>query len=153
MKKLLFILVLLPLNLYAIDKNPVEFTTPAQEALYQELINKLRCVVCQNQSLADSNAELAQDLREQVRQMILNGQGEIQVTDFLVSRYGDFVLYDPPLSSKTYLLWLGPFLLYIVALMAIFYFIRRHAKTTQHTSQLSTEDQQKLTQLLEEQGK
>ena len=110
-------------------------------------------MVCQNQSLADSNAELAQDLREQVRQMVLSGQQEAQVTDYLVARYGEFVLYDPPLQPKTWLLWLGPFLLCIAALIAIFFFFFRHAKVTQTSSALSTEEQEKLEQLLDQQGK
>jgi len=83
-----------------VDKNPIEFANVEQEERFSNLINELRCVVCQNQSVADSNAELAQDVRDLVRNKILEGQTDLQITDFLVDRYGDFVLYNPPLKPK-----------------------------------------------------
>jgi cytochrome c-type biogenesis protein CcmH len=87
------------------------FDSPAQEAQFRDLVAKLRCLVCQNESLAGSQAELAQDLRNEVYEMMRAGQSEDEILTFLVDRYGDFVLYDPPLKPSTYLLWFGPFVL------------------------------------------
>jgi cytochrome c-type biogenesis protein CcmH len=87
------------------------FDTPAQEQEFRDLIGKLRCLVCQNESLAASQADLAQDLREEVYGMMRSGKGKDEIVEFLVSRYGDFVLYRPPVKPSTYLLWFGPFLL------------------------------------------
>jgi len=87
---------------------------PAAEALearLQKLETELRCLVCQNQTLADSNAELASDLRKEVRELALAGKSDDEIRAYLVARYGDFVLYDPPLKAITALLWLGPFVL------------------------------------------
>lgn len=86
---------------------------PALDARLMKLAEELRCLVCQNQSLADSHAELAQDLKKQVREMLQQGMSDQQIIDFLVQRYGDFVLYRPPVKSTTWLLWGGPFLLLI----------------------------------------
>ncbi len=89
------------------------FDDPAKESLYRQLVADLRCLVCQNQNLADSNAELAVDLRRQVHEMVTRGDTGDQVTDYMVQRYGEFVLYSPPMNARTALLWLGP----IVALL------------------------------------
>ncbi len=86
-----------------------QFPSPELEARYQHLIEQLRCLVCQNQSLADSNADLAEDLRDEVYTMLLAGKRDAEIVDFLVQRYGDFVLYKPPVKKTTWLLWFGPF--------------------------------------------
>lgn len=96
-----------------------EFESPEQQAEFRELIGKLRCLVCQNESLAGSQAELAQDLRNEVYRMMRAGQSQDEILDFLVDRYGDFVLYDPPLKPSTYLLWFGPFVLIGIAGFAV----------------------------------
>jgi len=83
----------------------------ALEARLKKLETELRCLVCQNQTLADSNASLAEDLRVEVRQLALAGKSDDEIRAYLVARYGDFVLYDPPLKATTSLLWLGPFVL------------------------------------------
>lgn len=88
-----------------------QFQSPAQEHEFRDLIGKLRCLVCQNESLAGSQAELAQDLREEVYRMMQEGKAKDEIIEFLVARYGDFVLYQPPIKPSTYLLWFGPFLL------------------------------------------
>ncbi|MDM8559618.1 cytochrome c-type biogenesis protein [Candidatus Parabeggiatoa sp. HSG14] len=151
MKKYTFILLLvLPICLYAVDKNPSEFSDIEKEQRYQEMTNELRCVVCQNQSVADSNAELAQDVRNLVRNKINQGETNQQITDFLVERYGDFVLYDPPLKPKTYVLWIGPLILILVAFMALLYFIRRHANMTADSSTLTDEERNKIKKALDE---
>lgn len=88
-----------------------EFTSPEQETRYKRLIEELRCTVCQNQSLADSDAPLAQDLRNEIHTMMQQGDSDEDIKRFLVDRYGDFVLYRPPVRGNTLLLWIAPLLL------------------------------------------
>lgn len=135
-------------NLYAVDKHPTEFATTMEEARYQLLTEELRCVVCQNQSIADSNAELAQDMRDLVRNMIIEGKTNEDITGFLVERYGDFVLYNPPIKSITYLLWLGPLILLLSGIAMIIFFVRRHANATAVPPTLTAEEQKQLTQIV-----
>lgn len=99
--------------------------TPVPEARYQGLINELRCLVCQNQTIAESNAPLAADLREQVRSQIAAGKSDAEIIDFVTARYGDFVLYRPPFKARTWLLWIGPFVLLLVIGGIVATFIRR----------------------------
>ncbi|OQW90825.1 MAG: hypothetical protein BWK79_18615 [Beggiatoa sp. IS2] len=146
MKKIVLVLIIFALTVPLLAG---EFTNADQESRYQHLLNELRCVVCQNQSLADSNAELAQDLRDQVRMMIIQGRSDSEVTEFLVARYGDFVLYNPPFQPTTYLLWLGPLLLFLVALLTLGYFIRRHAQTTEIPPELTETERDKIKQVLD----
>lgn len=87
------------------------FDDPAQQRRYEQLIRELRCLVCQNQSIADSNATLASDLRREVRDMIQGGSSDDEIRTFMTERYGDFVLYEPPMAPRTWLLWLAPALL------------------------------------------
>ena len=100
------------------------FRTSADEARYQTLTEELRCLVCQNQNLADSNAELAQDLRKQIYQMVEEGKSSKDITDYMVHRYGDFVLYRPPFRPATLLLWLGPFAILLLGVFLLLRFIR-----------------------------
>ena len=102
-----------------------EFSDPAQESRYQDMIAQLRCLVCQNQNLADSNAELAKDLRARTYEMINAGASDEDIADFMIARYGDFVLYKPPLRLRTTLLWGGPFALLLIALIVFFFTVRR----------------------------
>lgn len=95
---------------YAAD-TPAASPSAALDARLKKLESGLRCLVCQNQTLADSNADLAADLRREVRELALAGKRDDQIRDYLVARYGDFVLYDPPLKGTTWLLWFGPFAL------------------------------------------
>jgi len=92
---------------------------------YQALIHELRCLVCQNQSLAESNAPLAEDLRRQVRDQIAAGRSNEEIVQYLTARYGDFVLYRPPVKPGTWLLWFGPFLVLAAALAAVAMLMRR----------------------------
>lgn len=103
----------------------MEFTSADEEARYKNLIDQLRCLVCQNQTIADSNAELAQDLRREVYGMIKSGKTDKEITDFLVARYSDFVLYRPPVNTATFLLWFLPGLLAIFALVFIVVIIKK----------------------------
>jgi len=96
-----------------------QFESAEMEADYNQLINELRCLVCQNQNLAGSDADLARDLRRETYDMLNQGKSQQQVVDFMVARYGDFVLYRPQFKSTTYLLWLGPFLLLLCVLVLL----------------------------------
>jgi cytochrome c-type biogenesis protein CcmH len=100
------------------------------EAVEKRLVNiaeDLRCLVCQNESLAGSRAELAEDLRREVRGLIKQGKTDQEVKDFLVSRYGDFVLYQPPVKPTTWLLWAGPFVFLVVGIVALIAYLRRRS--------------------------
>jgi cytochrome c-type biogenesis protein CcmH len=98
------------------------------EADYKQLIEELRCLVCQNQNLAGSDADLARDLRRETYEMLQQGKSQQEVVDFMVARYGDFVLYRPQFKSDTYLLWLGPFLLLLLVLYLVVRRLRAAAK-------------------------
>ena len=101
---------------------------PALEARVMALSEELRCLVCQNQTIADSHADLAVDLRNQVRTKLQAGESERQIKDFMVERYGDFVLYRPPLKATTVTLWIGPFALLALAAFALWRAIRQRAQ-------------------------
>ena len=105
-----------------------QFDSAEMEADYKQLINELRCLVCQNQNLAGSNADLAGDLRRETYEMLQQGKSQQEVVDFMVARYGDFVLYRPQFKSSTYLLWLGPFLLLLLVLYLVVRRLRAAAK-------------------------
>ena len=101
---------------------------PVAEKRLTKLSEELRCLVCQNQNIADSNAELAQDLRREIRGMIKEGKSDKEIIDFMVARYGDFVLYRPPVQGNTLLLWLGPIALLIFGLATLVAYQRRRAE-------------------------
>jgi cytochrome c-type biogenesis protein CcmH len=105
-------------------KPPIDLN-PAQEAQYRALLPELRCLVCQNESLAESQASLADDLRYEVRGLVAKGDDDTQIKKYLTDRYGDFVLYKPPLERRTVLLWAGPFLLVLLGLVMLLLHIRR----------------------------
>lgn len=100
---------------------------PAQQALYEQITAEVRCLVCQNQTIADSTAPLAADLRREIRRMILNGDSEKHIKDFLVDRYGGYVLYKPRFQAWNILLWLAPAALLLVGLLAVAGFARNRA--------------------------
>jgi cytochrome c-type biogenesis protein CcmH len=102
----------------------LSFSGPEHEARYKKLIAELRCLVCQNQNIESSNADLAKDLRKQVHTRIENGETDEAIIAYMVERYGDFVLYKPPLNRTTAVLWIGPFLLLAVGLLAMVRLIR-----------------------------
>jgi len=107
---------------------PLDFDDPAQQARYQALLRELRCTVCQNESLAESRAELARDMRLRIHQMMREGASDAEIKDFLVSRYGDFVLYRPPFQRNTWILWLGPGVILIAGGVALAMLVRRRAR-------------------------
>lgn len=105
-----------------------EFDSPQVEAEYNQLIDELRCLVCQNQNLSGSDADLAKDLRRETYEMLSAGKSRDEVVEFMVARYGDFVLYRPQFKSTTYLLWLGPFLLLLAVLFLVIRRLRAAAR-------------------------
>jgi cytochrome c-type biogenesis protein CcmH len=120
---------------------------PALEQRVQRLAEELRCLVCQNQSLADSHAELAIDLKNQVREKLRQGASEKDVITFMTERYGDFVLYRPPMKAATLLLWFGPGLLMVAGLVALFMRLRRRAVAAEPA--LSAADRARAAALLD----
>lgn len=111
------------------DPAPLQFQDAAEEARFHALAAELRCVMCQNQSLADSNAQIAYDLRAEVLQLMREGRTDAQIKQFLVQRYGEFVLYRPQVESATWLLWFGPALLVLVGGVVVARIVRRRART------------------------
>lgn len=130
MKALLALLLSLSLGAttaLAQAEAPIEFEDPASEARFQALTEELRCLVCQNQTLADSDAPLAQDLRHEIHGMIEAGQSDAEIKEFMVARYGDFVLYRPPVQSNTLVLWAAPAVLLLLGALVIGRAVRRRA--------------------------
>src|SRR5690606_11290117 len=114
---------------------------------YQALTMELRCLVCQNQSIADSNAELAQDMRKLVHEQIMQGRSDAQIKDYLIARYGDFVLYRPPVKASTWLLWFGPFGLLLMGLATVVVISRRRARA--RPVRARADDAERLKKLLD----
>ena len=148
MRWLLVIILLIPCLAAAEEARPLA-DNPQVEARLKTLAVELRCLVCQNQTLADSHAPLAEDLRREVREMIAKGMSDREIIDFLVQRYGDFVLYRPPWKASTTLLWLGPFLLLIAGATGLVFALRRRQKKLADVT-LSEEEHNRVAQLLSE---
>jgi cytochrome c-type biogenesis protein CcmH len=107
-------------------QEPLVFDDAAQEERYNALTLELRCTVCQNQSLADSDAPLAQDLRAEIYKMMMAGRSDDQIKSFMIERYGDFVLYRPPVQGNTFALWVIPVVLLLLGAVAVFFVVRNH---------------------------
>ncbi|WP_205926582.1 cytochrome c-type biogenesis protein [Rhizobium sp. P28RR-XV] len=138
--------LLAPLPAFAVNPDEV-LSDPALEARARTISAELRCMVCQNQSIDDSNADLARDLRLLVRKRLANGDTDRQVLDYIVSRYGEFVLLKPRLSEKTYILWGAPIALFVVSGLALVVYARRRAgKPT--GKPLSDEEEAQLNEIL-----
>jgi cytochrome c-type biogenesis protein CcmH len=149
MKYLLIILItLLPTLSYAGQAKDMA-EDPVLEQRMVHLAQNLRCLVCQNESLASSRADLAKDLRQEVREKMKQGMTDQQIIDFLVSKYGDFVLFDPPMKRYTILLWYGPFALLLIGLAGLVYQLRKRKNAVPEV-QLSAEDAQRAAALLNE---
>lgn len=125
-----------------------EFQNPEQERRYREIISELRCLVCQNQNLADSNAPLAADLRDIVYDMLRKGKSEDEIHRFMVDRYGDFVLYRPPFTPKTVLLWAGPFVLLALGLLFLLRQIRKRSTAASGARTLDEAEREQLNAML-----
>ncbi|KAF0206018.1 MAG: cytochrome c-type bioproteinis protein [Gallionellaceae bacterium] len=147
MKRLFVLLLcLMPLFAYAGEAKDIA-ADPVLEKRMIGLAEKLRCLVCQNESLASSHAELAEDLRREVREQMSKGKNDQEIIDYLVSKYGDFVLYEPPVKSYTLLLWFGPFALLLVAGGTLFFQLRKRRQSVPEAT-LTVEAQQRAAALL-----
>ncbi len=150
MKGLIAVLAALVLATGAIGKEAAPLAEDeAVEKRLVKIAEELRCLVCQNESLAGSRADLAEDLRREVRGLIKQGRTDQEVKDFLVSRYGDFVLYQPPVKPTTWLLWGGPFLLLIVGVTALIAYLRRRSSQVRK-AELTEEERKRAEALLKE---
>ncbi len=148
MKRLLLVLLLVPWIAAAEETWP-SADNARVEARLKALAIELRCLVCQNQTLADSNAPLAEDLRREIRAMIARNMSDKDIIEFLVARYGDFVLYRPPLKATTILLWLGPFVLLAIGGMTFVLALKRRQRKLAAVV-LSEEEHDRAAQLLSE---
>jgi cytochrome c-type biogenesis protein CcmH len=108
------------------DPAPLRFANPAEEQRFHALVTELRCVMCQNQSLADSNAQIAHDLRREILTLMRQGRSDSEIRDYLVARYGEFVLYKPRIEATTWLLWFGPALVLLAGGVVVARVVRRH---------------------------
>ncbi len=142
---ILLLSVMLPLHA-AVDSRT--FTDSGQQQAYKNLTAELRCLVCQNQNIADSNAELAQDLRNQVYNMLQQGKSEAEIVDYMTQRYGDFVLYRPAFNYKTLLLWLGPAVFLLMGMITIYAFARSKAKAG-NSVELDSQTRRQLDDILQ----
>src|SRR5690242_6106010 len=150
MKKVLLVsLVMLTLRMPAIawDVRPASGDDPVIEKRLMNLSKELRCLVCQNETLADSQAGLAEDLRREIREQMKAGKSDKEIVAFLTQRYGQFILYRPQVSPTTYLLWFGPFVALIGGLLVLFLLIRSHRDSVKDQP-LSSEDRRRADELL-----
>lgn len=128
MRFLILLFCIFPIVTYAGEAKDMA-KDPVLEKRMVGLAENLRCLVCQNESLASSHADLAEDLRREVRELMQKGMTDQEIKDYLVARYGDFVLYDPPMKSSTLLLWLGPFILLLAGMGILFFQLNKRRKT------------------------
>jgi cytochrome c-type biogenesis protein CcmH len=127
-----------------------QFDSPEKTERFRRLTEELRCPKCQNQNIADSNAEIAQDLRVKLQQMLTANKTDDDIVQYMIDRYGDFVLYEPRVTLQTYLLWFGPYLLLGIALLIVFFIVLARSKKSDKTDniELDTHQQQQLDGLL-----
>src|SRR5262245_43116879 len=123
------LLLILAVAVVAQDAPPASGDDPAIEKRLQTLSKELRCLVCQNETLADSQADLAEDLRREIREQMRAGKSDKEIIDFLTQRYGQFILYRPQVTPTTYLLWFGPFVLLLLGLLILFSYIKQRRDT------------------------
>lgn len=148
---LIFLLGLLSGPVFASATNEAALADdPVAEKRLQALSKELRCLVCQNETIAGSNAELAVDLRREIRGMIRDGRSDSEILDFMVSRYGDFVLYRPPVKGITVLLWAGPIALLLIGLLVMRSYLKRRNSRVASNSPLSAEETRRAEALLKE---
>jgi cytochrome c-type biogenesis protein CcmH len=142
----LFGIIVSAANVYAKEAVPLA-ANPEMEKKVNNITKELRCLVCQNQTIADSHADLAIDLKNQVRDMVASGKTQKEIVDYMVHRYGDFVLYRPPVKPTTYLLWAGPFILLIAGVTLLMSNLRKR-KQEIADAPLSTDEAERLKSLL-----
>ncbi len=152
---LLFLLAALWGAPQALAVEPSEMLSdPALESRAREISSGLRCLVCQNQSIDESDADLARDIRVLVRERLTRGDNDKQVVDYIVSRYGDFVLLKPPFKRSTYVLWLGPFFIFLIGIVVVAAFVRRRnaGKDELAYTPLNPDERARLDKLMKEDG-
>ncbi len=142
----LILMLLLAKPLLAEEAQPLA-ANPQLEIQVHRLSTELRCLVCQNQTLADSDAPLAEDLRVEIREMAAQSKSDQEIIDYLVARYGDFVLYRPPVKASTALLWIGPFLLLLIGLLGLGFILRNRQKQSIEIP-LNSDESRKVAELL-----
>lgn len=149
MRYFLFPLILFffSINAYAIGVDKDRLNDPVLEARAQHVMKQLRCLVCQNQSIVDSDAGLAEDLRAIVREQVMAGKSDPEIIDFMTSRYGDWVLLNPPFKMSTLFLWLGPFILFLVGGFLVFRYVSMRQSTPEPTP-LNADEEKRLNQIL-----
>ncbi|WP_019530362.1 cytochrome c-type biogenesis protein [Dasania marina] len=142
-------LLLLSLTATAVIET-YQFDNEVLRKRYQHFTQELRCPKCQNQNLSGSNSPIAQDLRNELHRLLHEGYSDQEITQFMVQRYGEFVLYRPPLNKQTLVLWLAPALFLLLAVVVVVLVIRKQvaARNTEASEQLNTQEQEKLKQLL-----
>ncbi len=142
----LIVLALVALPVFGAGLEAFQFGDKVPEQRFKSLIAELRCLVCQNQSLADSDADLAHDLRQEIYEMMAAGRSDQEIVDFLVQRYGDFVLYKPPVEPRTWAIWYGPFVLLLAGLLILVHTLRQRRR--QPPPAFSAEERARLDALL-----
>ena len=150
MKSFFFlIIVVASLPVFALAKEALPAASdPALEERVMKLSKELRCLVCQNETLADSRAELAEDLRNQIREQMRSGKSDKEIVAYLTARYGKFILYNPPVDPTTYLLWFGPFVLLLAGLFMLFRYVKQRRELIVEQP-LSAEERLRVETLLE----
>ena len=123
---------------------------PVSEDTVHDVAAQLRCVVCQSQSVADSDADIAKEVRVIIREQIAAGKSDQDIRDYMVARYGDFVLFDPPFKASTYALWIGPFAILVVAALGVALFFRRRAHEPARARELSVDEHSRVERLLQD---
>ena len=140
--------LMLPMSALHADEAKPLADDPVVEARVQKLGEELRCLVCQNQNIADSHADLAMDLKKQLREQIAAGRSDSEIKDFMVERYGDFVLYRPPLKATTVLLWAGPFALLLIVIVLLLRRLRSRTERAAVANTLSADEHERARALL-----
>lgn len=140
--------LMLPMSALHADEAKPLADDPVVEARVQKLGEELRCLVCQNQNIADSHADLAMDLKKQLREQIAAGRSDGEIKDFMVERYGDFVLYRPPLKATTVLLWAGPFALLLIVVVLLLRRLRSRTERAAVANTLSADEHERARALL-----
>ena len=151
MFRFLILLMLFSLNSAYAAIDTYEFKDAEKQARFHDLVADLRCPKCQNQNLADSNSAIAQDLRQKIYEMLDAERSNSEIIDYMVARYGDFVLYKPRFNSQNAILWLGPFVLLIAGLLVVIFLVRQRGKNNsskENTLELDAKQQKRLQEVL-----
>jgi cytochrome c-type biogenesis protein CcmH len=149
MRRPLAALLLLWLTLVPVLAQETQLSNPKLEERARNLSYEIRCVVCQSQSIAESDADIARDMRALIREQIAAGRSDQEIRDYLVARYGDFVLFAPPFKATTYVLWIGPFVILLAAAIGVFFYFRRRAQPVV-ARELSAAERNRVAELLRE---